>query len=146
MNVLGRVAYWLSWPLLYVYLRGSQRTRVAIFSQGSLLVVKPWLGSGKWMLPGGGLHKGEPVIDGALREIHEEVGLTLLAERFTHVQTFAGTKGFNFTAELLTVQLADQPQLRLQRIEIAEARWVSRDQISQLNCGEDVLLACQYWS
>lgn len=42
---------------------------------------------GTWALPGGALHQGEPPIEGALREAHEEAGVPVDAvrPRFTHV-------------------------------------------------------------
>jgi len=39
------------------------------------LVLSGWLNTGEWGLPGGGLHKNEPTVDGLLREVREETGL-----------------------------------------------------------------------
>lgn len=43
-----------------------------------ILVVKHTIGHPKFMLPGGGMKKGESAIEGATRELREETGLQAL--------------------------------------------------------------------
>ena len=63
------------WRLARVRLQGS---RVLAFdARGRVLLIRHSYGSGNWMLPGGGIARGEQPMAAALRELAEEVGLTL---------------------------------------------------------------------
>lgn len=54
--------------------------RVLVFDAGErLLLIRHSYGSGKWMLPGGGLKRGENALRAARREVAEETGLGLNA-------------------------------------------------------------------
>src|SRR5690242_13154441 len=75
-TIVGRLLYFCSWPLLYVYLRfGGERTRVIVEHQDKVLLVQNWLGNGQWMLPGGGVFRHERPTYSAVRELREETGL-----------------------------------------------------------------------
>lgn len=50
---------------------------LAIDGQGRVLLIRHSYGSGKWMLPGGGLARGEDPVAGATRELFEETGCRL---------------------------------------------------------------------
>ncbi|MFK0314413.1 NUDIX hydrolase [Pseudomonas sp. NPDC090233] len=55
-------------------------------AQGEVLVQKKKTDSeSSWALPGGRLKVGESVVDGVIREIAEEFGVTLLEQRFLGV-------------------------------------------------------------
>lgn len=63
------------WRLAQVQLQGC---RVMAFDHlGRVLLIRHSYGSGNWMLPGGGLGRGEDPLDAALRELAEETGLAL---------------------------------------------------------------------
>jgi len=67
------------WRLAQVRLRGC---RVFAFDgEGRVLLIRHSYGSGNWMLPGGGLGRGENPLDAALRELVEETGLMLAQAR-----------------------------------------------------------------
>ena len=67
------------WRLAQVRLQGS---RVLAFDAlGQLLLIRHSYGSGSWMLPGGGIGRREDPQAAALRELAEEVGLTLVNPR-----------------------------------------------------------------
>ena len=54
------------------------RTRVIVMlNDREILMVKNWLGSQKWTLPGGGMKRGESPEAAAARELLEETGLTV---------------------------------------------------------------------
>ena len=67
------------WRLARVQLTGS---RVLAFDEnGRLLLIRHSYGSGSWMLPGGGIARGEDPLAAAQRELAEETGLVLHGAR-----------------------------------------------------------------
>jgi 8-oxo-dGTP pyrophosphatase MutT (NUDIX family) len=120
----GRVAFWLSWPLLFLYLLRSERTRIVVVCQGEVLVVRGWLGGGKWNLPGGGLHRGEDPAEGAVRELQEETGIEVNA---TELQKFFSGRiktGLRYTVHAYGIELDKKPRLSKQKIELTHLAWI----------------------
>lgn len=67
------------WRLARVRLNGC---RVLAFDDaGRVLLIRHSYGSGNWMLPGGGIGRGEAPLAAALRELVEETGCTLVDAR-----------------------------------------------------------------
>jgi 8-oxo-dGTP pyrophosphatase MutT (NUDIX family) len=58
---------------------------LAFDTEDRVLLVRHAYGSGRWMLPGGGLGRGEQPLAAALREFAEETGCTLTAARLLEV-------------------------------------------------------------
>lgn len=126
----GVVMFWLTWPLIYVYsLITPPRTRVILIYQDQVLVVKNWLGAGSWALPGGGTHRGETALTAAVREVAEELGISLnspmVQELGQHVSRERG--GLQSKYYLFVTELAQKPSVTLQRHEIMAYRWVTLD-------------------
>lgn len=141
---LGRIAYWGVWPGSWLYLRGSHRTRLLLENDDSFLVVNNWLGTGKWNLPGGGLHKGEDPGLGLLRELYEETGVSLdagdlrvLAEEPYRIH------GFSYRCTYFYARVAHRPMTRRRKPEITAIDWAPRQQITSKAYGPDVLRALQ---
>ena len=63
------------WRWARVQLQGSRV--LAIDERGHLLLIRHSYGSGNWMLPGGGISRGEDPLAAAMRELVEETGLAL---------------------------------------------------------------------
>lgn len=92
---------------------------------GRVLVVRTtYLGPG-WMLPGGRIERGETLHAGAARETREETGLQVTVERLVLVDARrARDTSFVFAGRVEGGEL--EPQLG----EIAEAGWVTREEIA----------------
>lgn len=60
------------------------RTRVIVMlNDREILMVKNWLGSQRWTLPGGGMKRGESPAHAAARELLEETGLVVSHDQLT---------------------------------------------------------------
>ncbi len=80
LSIIGRITYFATYPALALYLSKDHRTRLVICHGNHVLLVRSWLSNGKWDLPGGGLHRHEDPLAGVLREVSEELGLSLPAD------------------------------------------------------------------
>ncbi len=67
------------WRLAKIKLNGC---RIFAFdAEGRVLLIRHSYGSGNWMLPGGGIDRGEEPLAAALRELQEECGCELKQAR-----------------------------------------------------------------
>jgi len=141
-NFVGRVGFWCAWPALFMYLGRSERTRVLIICVDQVVVLKNWLGNGQWGLPGGGLHKGEDSRLGAIREVHEETGISLQpAQLQPLMHEIYRDKGFRFSCHYFVAELPKQQALRPQLLEVSDLQWLSRPRFSRKNAAQDVMRA-----
>lgn len=139
---VGITAFWLSWPLLYIYLRHGSRAKILVTAGDEVLVVKSWLGTGKWSLPGGGLHRGENPIQGVLRELQEETGV--IADPLQLSSLFKDIfrqHRFRVTYECFLLELSKPAAIRPQRFEVVDVAWIHKSQVTVSNASEDVLKA-----
>ena len=97
--IVGRAALIFGWPFLWVYFRVQpSRTRVVVVYDKKILMVRSWVGSGKFGLPGGGLHRGEDERVGAVRELQEETGIRVQPSQLTKFMDLSkGDHGFTYT-------------------------------------------------
>jgi len=131
---LGRLAFWLSWPALLVYLYTSHRARILIICGGEVLVCKGWLGSGRWELPGGGLHQGETVIQAAIRELREETGVEISPQQLKLIKSgrSIAEHGLTFRYTALALELDDKPEVLRQQFELVDIKWFKRQDLMSM--------------
>ncbi len=145
-RVTGNIAFWFARPLLVIYLRRSQRTRVVLSHKDKILVVKGWLGDGKWSLPGGGLHRGEDALVGALRELKEETGISLTSDDLISLgDATAGSRGYKFNYTRFYGKVSVRPPVRAQRWEIIDIDWLNPDTLSVLNAESSLIDTLAAW-
>lgn len=144
-EVIGLVLFWVAWPLLWVYLRLSRRTRLLLVCNNEFLILRGYLGSRNWGLPGGGLHKGEDPIEGLIREVYEETAIKLYKQdvKFVFSDTYK-SNGFRFEYDCFVAELSDKPDVRIQKSEIAEYKWTTFDDTTT-SFGSDVAKAVEQW-
>ncbi len=69
---------------------------IILNDEGHVLLVKQSYGHLNWDLPGGGAESGESIVETALREVREETGLRVVAERTTGVYCEPATDFLHF--------------------------------------------------
>jgi len=105
-------------------LRRVARSRVVVKNkQGEVLLVKSWVGTQAWELPGGAPRRGETPSETAQRELKEEVGIHLPLASFRHRTTLYG----GYEAAIFSVTTEKTPAVN--RLEIVEAQWVSPEKL-----------------
>ncbi len=138
LGVLGIVAFWCSWPLLYVYLKRGERTRVLLVANNKVLLVRTWHGPGNWSLPGGGAHKHERIVEAAKRELTEETGIVIDAEALKALGKKTHTEyGLKFVCNYFYVELDSEALAQPRLPEILSAEWVEVDRLDGHNLGPD---------
>ena len=120
---------------------------IAVDPQGRVLLVRhSYQSPGKWMLPGGGLARGERAEVAACRELLEETGCRLAGARCFAVEV-VGLAGASNHIDLVAGTTSDQPRPDQREILAAQfflpddlpptvtltarariARWVEQDQ------------------
>ncbi len=119
--------------------RGSRRDGrshdITLFiERGGLwaVIAKPQFPPGVWRAPSGGLHVGEELAAGALREALEETGLTVSLERYVlHIDArFAhGDEIEAWHSEVFLAPAVAGDLVPIDTHEIAAARWMSREEL-----------------
>lgn len=98
---------------------------------GRVLVVKAHY-KPYWTFPGGWIDKGETIREAAVREVKEEIGLTISIDNVTllsvvdRISTIMHTYQFIFKT---TVLAAVEKDIKLQAIEISDWRWVTKEEV-----------------
>ena len=86
---------------------------------------------GEWVMPGGKIDLGEPIVAALKREVWEEVGLEVevgrLIDVFEHVTPGVDNYHFIIIYYLCTPLYCD---VNHNRDEVAEARWVQSDDLA----------------
>jgi 8-oxo-dGTP pyrophosphatase MutT (NUDIX family) len=143
-------------------LRLRPAVRVLLADPADRVLMVRWAfpaGDGVWGLPGGGIEPGETHADAVRRELLEEVGLDLPADRHgpcvahrTHVFDIGG--GYDGQEEWIYLARVDafEPRGRLTDEElaaegVAEIRWISPVELRALpdeSSGEPVTLRAEW--
>ncbi len=92
--------------------------------EGRVLLVRQAYARSKWALPGGGSDPGESVVETAVREVREETGLDVVAERMTGVYHEPGHPAGDFLHFVFACRRLDPSALpRLQQEELTDWRF-----------------------
>lgn len=130
--ISGRVVARLLRPFIGYYIRDSERSRILVRHQGSVLLVQDWLGSQQWSLPGGGIHSNETPEEAAIRELYEETKVRIAVESVQfHTLRDVVTQHNRqpYRAALCSAQLEMRQKPQIRRPELLDARWFQLDDL-----------------
>lgn len=99
---------------------------------GAVVTVRK-AGTDRFMLPGGKWEAGESPVECAVREIDEELGVAIAPGELVSLGRFvtatANEPGFELVSEVFAARVDGEQH---PRAEIAEARWVTADEMMQI--------------
>lgn len=131
---IGRALYKSLLPLRRIYRSNRTRAYAVIEYNQKILIVKNWIGSGVWSLPGGGGQIGETEEDTLIREVHEETGVKVdkkqlkVITKGEHNREF-GKKKF----VIFHVKQTNRPNLVINSLEIVDYRWVDKKELGDVH-------------
>lgn len=103
-------------------------------SRGELLIQKRnenlKRNPGKWAFTGGAVDTNETSLEGAIREVKEEIGIDIKDDEIEYLLSFKREKGF-VDIWLVKKDIAID-ELVLQKEEVSEAKWVSLNELIKL--------------
>lgn len=128
-----RLVYYPLSPFAAIALHNTRRVRVLVISSSNILLLRTRLGYQKWSTPGGGVNKNENPIDAAVRELHEETGITVNSSMLN----FIGEKRLpdgrmwpKYDAMFYVVKLVTPKKIKiLSKYEIIDAKWFNIDEL-----------------
>lgn len=85
-------------------------------------------GEGTWCMPGGKLHFGETLEEGARREVYEETGIRLRKVKFLCVNNDKNEHAHFVTVGMISDDFEGEPST-MEPEEIVEWRWFSIDNL-----------------
>ena len=134
MSKLLNLLYRVCQPGIYLLLHNSRRSRVLVICDDELLLIRSDFGWRHWSVPGGGIKRSETAVDGAVRELREEVGIRVKPSQLRKVTQI--TKGYGplnwprIHFVFFVVHLNKKPALTLQKYEVTESQWLPANQLS----------------
>lgn len=145
-TILGRIVFWLCWPLIYVYVLNRSRVSVLIVHKNDVLLVKNWLGNGKWGLAGGGVKDGENSLTTARRELIEEVGLLTQPVNFVPLMSGIYTEaGLMMAQECFVVMVDSKFKPKITDPKIVKAKWFNKNKLKTKQLSSATRQALEAW-
>jgi len=123
-----RLAYRLVYPMAerwWQFRQNHDGVLIAVWVGEHILAVRHSYKTGLHM-PGGGIARGEHPATAAVRELQEEVGISIKSTQLRLVCSFASRHGW---IHLYEAQIKTMPKLRIDRREIIEAAFLPPESI-----------------
>jgi len=113
--------------------RSSDGALVALWSENQVLIIRESYRE-QWSLPGGGIRVGEKPIAAAIREVEEEVGVTLASDALRYLSEFERTfQNVAHRVHVFETRIAPRPRVHIDNREIIRAEWCTREAALEMN-------------
>ncbi len=103
----------------------TKGANILITHDEHILLVRNWVGFGHWSLPGGGIDDGEDPKSAALREVFEELRLSV--EIHDELGYIENTNNFGRPGNHVYLAKATKRQIRVDHMELRDAKWFHPD-------------------
>ena len=129
-----QLGYVCAYQLMRAYWRLRRPTThgalVAIFCRGQVLLVRNSYLS-YYSAPGGYLRSHETACEAALRELREEIGLSVSANQLElGLEVTHDWEGKQDHVAIFTLDLSERPKVSVDHREVVEAFWFSPEQVA----------------
>lgn len=128
---------------------GKVAVKAILVKDGKVLITRDSQDENLWEIPGGRLDADEPSPEDALiREVQEELGVSIRVRRMVHSQQFIhGQEGSAHLLLAYEAELCDtDAEFRPDPGEVAEMRWISKDELPKYeiypNCHNALKVYC----
>ena len=123
--------FWVLLPIERVFIRRTHRVYALIIKDNKVLMIKNWLGDGKWALPGGGVGKHEGAEEALKRELKEE--LNIVSKHSLKPIKSGKWQNHKFGFKYDIYALKEAPDFSINRkLEITDVAWID---IASLSAG-----------
>lgn len=112
------------WFIFRPYRPGA---KTFIFYQDKILLARLGYAHKSWVLPGGGIDRGESPLEAAVREAYEEVGIKISNPNYVGEQT--NNRQYKKVTVFYYTIAIDNPDIIIDGQEIADAGWFSLDKL-----------------
>ena len=141
-NKIAQIFYKLAYRAILIFWFFTRPTvygvYVAVWHSGKLLVIKNSYKK-RFTVPCGRIKRGENKAAAAVRELHEEVRITLDSDQLAFVGEYTGK--FAYATDIGTffeITLAELPQIQIDNREVVWSQFMSLDQVTSLNLNPTV--------
>lgn len=119
----------------------APRARIVVENEKKeILLLKTWLGAGRWGLPGGGIDRGEYPEKAAVRELYEETGISLSADALQPLFTLQHRK-HEEVVFIASTSKESLPCVTPNKFEVETAAWFSPGELPVVDSLTERILA-----